>query len=100
MWPAQPSSHVAPMLCVPVVCQDTCLQVRVARACVDAQACRSLAQGLQQLVKERPDKPVEFLAHYLLQRSAQADAPPAEPAKAGAAAAAPAPPAEGAVPAS
>jgi len=79
-----------------------CLQVRVARArnAHNAQACRSLAQGLQQLVKERPDKPVEFLAHYLLQRSAQADAPPAEPAKAGAAAAAPAPPAEGAVPAS
>ena len=46
-------------------------------------------QGLQQLVRERPDNPVEFLAHYLLQHGAAAKA--AEPPPA---------PAEGAVPAS
>ena len=42
------------------------------------------AQGMTQLVRERPDNPVEFLAHYLLQHAAAAKAPPAqaEPAEA------------------
>lgn len=49
-----------------------------------AQMCLHAAQGMTQLVRERPDNPVEFLAHYLLQHAAAAKAAPAkaEPANA------------------
>ena len=57
------------------------------------------AQGMTQLVRERPDNPVEFLAHYLLQHASAAKAEPtkaqpaaAEPTKAQPAAAEPAKP--------
>ncbi|KAK9845264.1 hypothetical protein WJX81_001592 [Elliptochloris bilobata] len=65
------------------------------RQYLEATVVPTLMQGLQQLVRERPDNPVEFLAHYLLQHASAAKA---EPAKAEAAKAeAPAPPAEPAV---
>lgn len=39
-----------------------------------------LMQGLQALCKERPDNPVEFLAHYLLQHNPQKPGTAADPA--------------------
>ena len=59
-----------------------------------AQVYVHAAQGMTQLVRERPDNPVEFLAHYLLQHAAAAKAAPAqvEPAEAAPATAAPAEP--------
>jgi hypothetical protein len=42
-----------------------------------------LMQGLQALCKERPDNPVEFLAHYLLQHNPQKPGAPAAGQQAG-----------------
>ena len=48
-----------------------------------------LMQGLQSLCKERPDDPIDYLAHYLLQNNPRAGGealvqqPPAAPSGAG-----------------
>ena len=41
------------------------------RQYLEAAVVPTLMQGLQALVKERPDNPVEFLAHYLLTNNPQ-----------------------------
>ena len=41
------------------------------RQYLEASVVPTLMQGLQALVKERPDNPVEFLAHYLLTNDPQ-----------------------------
>ncbi|KAF9970372.1 Protein dpy-30 [Actinomortierella ambigua] len=49
------------------------LEAMPVRSYLDQTVLRVLLEGLKQLAKDRPENPLEYLGHYLLDRSEQSD---------------------------
>ena len=74
---AAPASEVKKTAAAGTGSSETSLSSLPIRAYLDQTVVPILLQGMSALVKQRPENPVEFLAHFLLKNNPQGPSAPA-----------------------